>query len=109
MLPVSADSPKSDSLQPYGQPEQQFPDASEAGPEFDAHCQCGFGQSNFGADVNKVSGAAIVATCPNVLRPSFFALTDSRRRWSSLNFRRGFPICSRRTRFSSTRYAITSR
>ena len=49
MLPVSADSPKSDSLQPYGQPEQQFPDALEAGPEFDAHCQCGFGQSNFGA------------------------------------------------------------
>jgi hypothetical protein len=49
MLPVSADSPKSDSLQPYGQPEQQFPDASEAGQEFDAHCQCGFGQSTFGA------------------------------------------------------------
>ena len=97
MLPVSADSPNSDSLQPYGQPEHQFPDALEAGPEFDAHCPVRFRSIKFRCHVNRVSGAAIVATCPNVLRPSFFALTASRRRWSSLNFSHGFPICSRRT------------
>jgi len=44
---------------------------------------------------------------PQRLAPSFFALAAKRRRWSSLNFRRRFPICSRRTRFSSIRYAIT--
>ena len=50
--------------------------------------------------VSRVSGAAMVATCPSVLRPSILALTANRRRWSSLNLRRRLPTCSRRTRFS---------
>ena len=48
-LLVSADSPTSDSLQPCGQPKQQFPGALESGPEVGAYCQRAFGQSDFGA------------------------------------------------------------
>jgi len=49
MLPVSADSPRSDSLQPCGQPKRQFPDVLQAAREFDTHCRCGYDESNFGA------------------------------------------------------------
>src|SRR2546422_1279593 len=45
----SADSPTSDSLQPCGQPKQQFPGALEFGPEVGAYCQRAFGQPDFGA------------------------------------------------------------
>src|SRR5438876_12505 len=45
-LLVYADSPTSDSLQPCGQPKQQFPGALESGPEVGAYCQHAFGQSD---------------------------------------------------------------
>jgi hypothetical protein len=49
-----------------------------------------------------------MATCPKTLRPSRFALAASRRRWLSITRSRRLPICSRRVRFSSMRYSITS-
>src|SRR2546425_9753667 len=49
MLPVSVDSPRSDSPQPCGQPKQQFPYALDADREFDTDSQRGFRQSIFGA------------------------------------------------------------
>ena len=73
MLPVSVDIPTSDSLLPSAQPEQQFPGAFPAVQVFDAKCQC-FLPIKFRCQVNRVSGVTMVATCANVLRPSFFAL-----------------------------------
>src|SRR5262249_48034084 len=49
VLPVSADSPTSDSLQPCAQPKQQFPDVLQAAREFDTYCQRAYDESNFGA------------------------------------------------------------
>src|SRR5262245_18066614 len=48
-IPVFAHSPTSDSLQPCGQPKQQFPEVLQAVREFDTHCQRDYDQSNFGA------------------------------------------------------------
>ena len=50
----------------------------------------------------RVSGVTIVATCPRIFRLSFFALSARRQRWLWVNRIRRLPICSRRTRFSST-------
>src|SRR5882762_447294 len=53
MLPVSVDSPRSDSPQPCGQPKQQFPCALDADREFDTDTQRSFRQSIFGATSTK--------------------------------------------------------
>jgi len=52
---------------------------------------------------NNVAGVPTVATSARILRLSPLALAANRRRWSSLNFGRRPPSCSRRTRFSSRR------
>src|SRR5215831_11731401 len=49
MLPVSADSPSIDSLEPCGQPEQRFPDQLKAGPELGTRWLPHFAQSVFRA------------------------------------------------------------
>src|SRR5207302_2622948 len=51
-----------------------------------------FSAINFRCHVNRVSGAAMVATCPSIFRPSFLAFAANRRRWSSLNLRRWLAI-----------------
>src|SRR3989442_9676426 len=53
MLPVSVDSPRSDSPQPCGQPKQQFPCPLAADREFDTDTQRSFRQSIFGATSTK--------------------------------------------------------
>ena len=44
---------------------------------------------------------------PQRLAAKLFSFGRQSPRWSSLNLRRRSPICSRRTRFSSIRYAMT--
>ena len=55
-----------------------------------------------------VSGVTMPATCITTRRPSFWPRTASRRRWASVRRSGRGPRCSRRTRFSSRRYAIRS-
>ena len=55
-----------------------------------------------------VSGVTMPATCIQTRRPSFWPRTASRRRWASVRRSGRGPRCSRRTRFSSRRYAIRS-
>ena len=55
-----------------------------------------------------VSGVTMPATCIKTRRPSFWPRTASRRRWASVRRSGRGPRCSRRTRFSSRRYAIRS-
>ena len=62
---------------------------------------------NFRCQASKVAGVTMVATCSRIFRLSFFALAARRHRWLSVNRIRRFPICSRRTRFSSVRYSTT--
>ena len=54
------------------------------------------------------SGVTMPATCIQTRRPSFWPRTASRRRWASVRRSGRGPRCSRRTRFSSRRYAIRS-
>src|SRR2546426_77783 len=60
MLPVSVDSPRSDSPQPCGQPKQQFPCPLDADREFDTDTQRSFRQSIFGATSTKFPAPRIV-------------------------------------------------
>jgi len=62
---------------------------------------------NFRCHANNVSGVTIVAICAKTFLPNLLALAASWRRWLSVNRNRRSPICSRRTRFSSTRYSMT--
>src|SRR5438309_6245613 len=55
-----------------------------------------------------VSGVTMVATCLRIRRPSGWPFAVRRRRWSSVNRTRRPFSCSLRTRFSSTRYSMTS-
>ncbi len=55
-----------------------------------------------------VSGVTMVATWLRTRRPSRRPFTARRRRWPSVNPRRRPFSCSLRTRFSSTRYSMTS-
>ena len=55
-----------------------------------------------------VSGVTMPATCIQTRRPSCWPRTASRRRWASVRRSGRGPRCSRRTRFSSRRYAIRS-
>ena len=57
---------------------------------------------------SKVSGVTIGPIPAKVLRLSFLAFVARRRRWASVKGRRRSPTCSRRIRFSSRRYAMTS-
>ena len=59
-------------------------------------------QRRIGSDVT------MPATCIQTRRPSFWPRTASRRRWASVRRSGRGPRCSRRTRFSSRRYAIRS-
>ena len=54
------------------------------------------------------SGVTMPATCIKTRRPSCWPRTASRRRWASVRRSGRGPRCSRRTRFSSRRYAIRS-
>ena len=61
---------------------------------------------SFRCHANRVSGVTMVAILFRALRLNSLARTARRRRW--LSMKRSFlsPICSRRIRFSSTRYSI---
>jgi hypothetical protein len=71
MLPVSVDNPRTDSPQPCGQPKQQFPGGSEAGPEVGAYGQCGSGQSNFGATSTEFPARRSSPLAPTFSAPAF--------------------------------------
>ena len=62
---------------------------------------------NFRCQANNVAGVTIVATCSRIFRLSFLALAAKRQRWLFVNRILRFPICSRRTRFSSMRSPST--
>ena len=55
-----------------------------------------------------VSGVTMLQHVDSSLRPSAFPLAAKRRRWSSFNRSRFFPRSSRRTRFSSLIYSMTT-
>jgi hypothetical protein len=99
----SSRSPSRGFPEPSGRPALQFRPPSAAGRADVGRCRRTFTRSASDARPRSVSGVTMVATSARVRRPSNFAFSARRWRWSSLKRSRRSPNCSRRKRFSSRR------